>query len=81
MAILFKNLWTSLTVSNSIVSTLLYISLITPAMIGVTHGIGAFINQFIFNAGISFFVFYYSRSEIKQKNIWLKPILKQEKLK
>ena len=62
MAYLYKTLWTSTVDSKSIISTLLYISIIDSAMVGVTHGIGRFMNEFIFRAGIMFLVTYYCKS-------------------
>lgn len=65
MAYLFKTLWISTVQERKIISTLLYISLIDAAMLGVTHGIGWFVNQFIFKGGILFLITYYCKYSSK----------------
>lgn len=61
MAYFFKTLWVSTVQEKSIISTLLYISLIDSAMIGITHGIGRFVNEFIFKCGVLFLVYYFCK--------------------
>lgn len=63
---MFKCLWISSMYDRSIFSVLLYVSFITPAMVGVTHGIGRFwqeiIIKFIVILGI---ILYAKRPEYK----------------
>jgi hypothetical protein len=61
MAYLYKTLWVSMIYEKSIIGTLLYISLIDSAMVGITHGIGRFVNEFIFKCAVIFIVSYYCR--------------------
>ena len=61
MAYLFKTLWVSTVQEKSIIGTLLYISLIDSAMLGITHGIGRFVNEFIFKCGVLFLISYYCK--------------------
>lgn len=61
MAYLYKTLWVSMIYEKSIIGTLLYISLIDSAMVGITHGIGRFVNEFIFKCAVTFIVSYYCR--------------------
>jgi hypothetical protein len=58
---LFKNLWISLYYQKSLFSSLIYLSLISPAMLGLTHGISFFLNQFIFQLTVVSLIVYYSR--------------------
>ena len=62
MAYFFKNLWISAYCYRSIFSSLLYMALISPAMLGLTHGIGRFLQEFIFQLGMISLVIFYSRS-------------------
>lgn len=62
MGYLYKTLWESTIKEKSIISTLLYVSLIDSAMVGISHGIGRFVNEFIFKAGVMFLVNYYCKS-------------------
>lgn len=62
MGYLYKTLWDSTIKEKSIISTLFYIALIDDAMVGITHGIGRFINGFIFNSGIMILIVYYCNS-------------------
>ena len=57
----FKNLWVSLYYQKSLFSSLIYLSLISPAMLGLTHGISFFLNQFIFQLTVVSLIVYYSR--------------------
>lgn len=61
MAYLFKNLWISSNYQKSNFSRLLYISLLSPAMVGVTHGTGRFLQEAIFQFIFVSLVIYYSR--------------------
>jgi hypothetical protein len=45
---LFKNLWISSFYFNSIASQTFYVGLVSPVLVGVTHGIGRFIQDAIF---------------------------------
>jgi hypothetical protein len=60
---LFKTLWVTSIERKSVVSLLLMIGLISPAMIGVTHGIGRFLQEFVFQVTVVTIVAYYVRSE------------------
>lgn len=60
---LFKTLWVASIERKSVVSLLLMIGLISPAMIGVTHGIGRFLQEFVFQVAVVSIVAYYTRSE------------------
>jgi hypothetical protein len=70
MAYLFKTLWISTVQEKSIIGTLLYISLIDSAMLGVTHAIGRFITEFIFRFVVILLITYYSNSD---RNTHTKP--------
>ncbi len=59
---LFKTLWFSMVYRRSMFSGLLYIGLISPAMVGITHGIGRFLQELIFQTGVMYLVSYYARS-------------------
>lgn len=48
MAYFYKHLWVSAVYQRSTFSTLLYVGLIGSAMIGVTHGIGRFCQELVF---------------------------------
>jgi hypothetical protein len=48
MAYWFKHLWTLSTRYNNFYSQVLYISMVTPALLSVTHGIGRFTQDIIF---------------------------------
>jgi hypothetical protein len=61
MAYFFKTLWVSTVQEKSIISTLSYISLIDSAMVGITHGVGRFVNEFIFKCGVLFLISYYCK--------------------
>jgi hypothetical protein len=58
---IFKTLWTSLVYRQSIVSSLLYIGLMGPAMVGITHGIGRFLQEFIFQVVVMYLIVRFSR--------------------
>jgi hypothetical protein len=62
IAYFFKNIWISAYYYKSIFSSLLYIGLISPAMVGLTHGIGRFLQEFIFQVGVISLVVFYSRN-------------------
>lgn len=61
MAYLYKTLWVSTIREKSIIGTLLYISLIDSGMVGITHGIGRSINEFIFKCGVLFLITCYCK--------------------
>lgn len=61
---LFKNLWISSFYLNSTFSRLLYMGLISPAMVGITHGIGRFIQELIFQFIFISLVTFYSQVKI-----------------
>jgi len=58
---IFKTLWISIFYRGSMASALLYIGLISPAMVGITHGIGRFIQEFIFQVGVIYLVMNFSK--------------------
>jgi hypothetical protein len=60
---MFKTLWISAINRNSLFAALLYISLISPAMVGITHGIGRFCQEFIFQLGTLCLVAYFCREK------------------
>jgi hypothetical protein len=57
---MFKTLWFSI-YRGSIFSALLYIGLISSAMVGITHGISRFLQEFIFQTGVMYLVAKYSQ--------------------
>jgi hypothetical protein len=61
MGYLFKNLWIISVNPNSIVFRVLYMGLVSPAMVSVTHGVGRFFQEAIFQAGLVGLATYYSR--------------------
>lgn len=63
IARIFKNLWISSFYHQSTVSILLYMGLVSPAMVGITHGIGTFLQQAIFQVIFVSLVAYYSKAK------------------
>ena len=63
IAFIFKNLWISANYQKSIFSSLLYIGLISPAMVGITHGTGRFLQEGVFQFIFVSLVVYYSREK------------------
>ncbi|MBW4517629.1 MAG: hypothetical protein KME11_20690 [Timaviella obliquedivisa GSE-PSE-MK23-08B] len=61
IAYLFKHLWISAVYQQSTVSALLYMGLISSAMIGITHGIGRFCQEVIFQVFFVGVTAYFSR--------------------
>ena len=61
IAYLFRSLWIPVVYLNSTVSQLLYIGLVSPAMVGVTHGIGRFIQEAFFQFIVVSWIRYYAR--------------------
>ena len=61
IAFLFKTLWISSNYQKSTYSTLLYICLISPAMVGITHGTGRFLQEAVFQFIFISLAIYYSR--------------------
>ena len=59
----FKNLWISSFYYKSTTSRLLYMGLVSPAMVGITHGIGRFLQEAIFQVIFVILVAYYSRDK------------------
>lgn len=62
---IFKHLWISSVYQRSICSRLLYMSLLSPAMLSVTHAVGTFLQLAIFQVFFISLVIYYSRSNHK----------------
>lgn len=65
----FKNLWISAVYQKSIFSSLLYMGLVSPAMVGLTHGIGRFWQEAIFQVFFVSLTVYYSRAKYKYSAI------------
>jgi hypothetical protein len=61
LAFLFKILWVSLVRNNNLVSYLFYVSLITSAMLAVTHGTLTFLPDLIYNVIFLGLVIVYAR--------------------
>ncbi|WP_341524653.1 hypothetical protein WKK05_18645 [Nostoc sp. UHCC 0302] len=59
----FKHLWISAVYQKSTASRLLYMGLVSPAMVGITHGIGRFWQEAIFQVSFVCLVAYYSRTK------------------
>ncbi len=59
---IFKNLWISAFYLKSTFSRLLYMGLVSPAMLALTHGIGRFCQEAIFQIFFISLVVYYSKS-------------------
>jgi hypothetical protein len=64
MGRIFKTLWASI-YRGSMFSALLYIGLISPAMLGITHGIGWFVQSIIFQVGVMSLVAMYARTKFR----------------
>ncbi|MEH2242837.1 hypothetical protein [Nostoc sp.] len=69
IAYFFKNLWISAVYQKSIFSSLLYMGLVSPAMVGLTHGIGRFWQEAIFQVFFVSLTVYYSRAKYKYSAI------------
>jgi hypothetical protein len=65
----FKNLWISAYYQKSLFSSLIYIGLISSAMVGLTHGIGRFLQEAIFQIGVISLVIYYAKEDPKSVSI------------
>ena len=65
----FKNLWISVYYQKSFLSTLLYVALMSPAMVSLTHGIGTFLQTSIFQICVTSCVIYYAKKERKPLSI------------
>ncbi len=61
----FKHLWISAVYQKSIFSSLLYMGLVSPAMVGLTHGIGRFWQEAIFQVFFVSLAVYYSKTKYK----------------
>jgi hypothetical protein len=59
----FKHLWISAVYRTSIYSQILYMGLVSSALIAVTHGIGRFINEAIFQFICLLFIIRFSREK------------------
>ena len=67
----FKNIWISACYYKSLFSSLLYISLISSAMVGLTHGIGRFLQEFIFRFGVIILLVFYSKNRQNKSSLSL----------
>ncbi len=65
---IFKTLWVSI-YRSSMFSALLYIGLISPAMLAITHGVGRFLQEFIFQVGVMYLVSRYAKVESRYRQI------------
>lgn len=63
IAYLFKNLWVSAVYHQSMVSKLLYMGLVSPAMLGLTHGIARFLQEALFQVSFVGLLVYYSQDK------------------
>ena len=63
MGYVFKTLWISANYHRSIFSILLYIGLISPAMVGITHGTVRFVQEGLFQLIFIGLTIYYSRNK------------------
>jgi hypothetical protein len=61
MGYIFKHLWISAVYQKSTFSMILYMGLVSPAMVGLTHGIGRFLQESIFQFIFLSLVGYYSK--------------------
>jgi hypothetical protein len=59
---IFKHLWISAVYQRSTFSRFLYMGLVSPAMLGITHGIGGFWSAAIFQVFFSILAAYYSKA-------------------
>jgi hypothetical protein len=62
---IFKTLWISANYYKSKVSILLYIGLISPALVAVSHGVGRFIQEALFQLLVAGFIVYFARSKTR----------------
>jgi hypothetical protein len=67
MAYLFKHLWIGAVYLRSIPCQLLYVGLISPAMVGLTHATARFLQEFVFQAIVVGLVTFFCRYQAKQK--------------
>jgi hypothetical protein len=66
---IFKNLWISSFYLKSTISRLLYMGLVSPAMLALTHGIGRFFQEAIFQVFFVSLVAYYCQVKSKPSYI------------
>ncbi|WP_264321818.1 hypothetical protein [Zarconia navalis] len=62
LAYYFKNIWISAVYQNSVFSQLLYASIISPSMAGITHGIDRFFQEIILQIFVLMAIRYYLRN-------------------
>jgi hypothetical protein len=67
IAHIYKYLWISAIYQKSVITRLLYIGILSPGMIGLTHGIGTFIQQSSFQVIYVSLIAYYTRVKPKIK--------------
>ncbi len=60
---MFKHLWILSNYPNNTVFRVLYMGLCSPAMVSVTHGVGRFFQEAIFQTGLVILAMYYSREK------------------
>jgi hypothetical protein len=61
MGYIFKHLWILSNYPNSTLFRVLYMGLFSPAMVSVTHGVGRFFQEAIFQAGLVGLAAYYAK--------------------
>ena len=61
----FKHLWISAVYQKSTFSRLLYLGLVSPSMVGITHGIGRFWQEAIFQVSFAYLIACYARTKHK----------------
>ncbi|WP_198161435.1 hypothetical protein [Picosynechococcus sp. PCC 8807] len=67
----FKNLWVAAVSFRSIYSQILYIGLVSPALVGLTHGIGRFLQEAIFQVILITLVSRYARQKNADPPQWI----------
>jgi hypothetical protein len=67
----FKNIWISACYYKSLFGSLLYMGLISSAMVGLTHGIGRFLQELIFQVGVISLVVFYSRNRQNKPSLFV----------
>lgn len=65
---LFKHLWISAYYNKSFCASILYMGLVSPAMLALTHGIGRFLQEAIFQISIVFLIVLYSKQKSQNNN-------------
>jgi hypothetical protein len=64
IAYMFKHIWISAVYQKSTFSRIFYMGMISPGMVGLTHGIGRFFQEAIFQLIFVGLAFYYARAKV-----------------